>query len=79
MLMILNNLKPPIANIMKLKYIVLLSSISLMAACAGNQKPVDLTETKKTTQKASGYETGKVSEKALSSEARLPGQLKPYK
>lgn len=78
MLMILNNLKPPIANIMKLKYIVLLSSISLMAACAGNQKPVDLTETKKTTQKASGYETGKVSEKALSSEARLPGQLKPY-
>lgn len=73
-----NNLKLPIANIMKLKYIVLLSSISLMAACAGNQKPVDLTESKKSTPKATDYETGKVSEKALSSEARLPGQLKPY-
>ncbi len=73
-----NNLKLPIANIMKLKYIILLSSISLMAACAGNQKPVDLTENKKSTQKATEYETGKVSEKALSSEARLPGQLKPY-
>ncbi|QEM13386.1 efflux RND transporter periplasmic adaptor subunit [Mucilaginibacter rubeus] len=63
---------------MKLKYIILLSSISLMAACAGNQKPVDLTENKKSTPKATEYETGKVSEKALSSEARLPGQLKPY-
>lgn len=72
-----NNLKLPTANIMKLKYIILLSSISLMAACAGNQKPVDMTETK-STKKATGYETGKVSEKALSSEARLPGQLKPY-
>ncbi|WP_121809020.1 efflux RND transporter periplasmic adaptor subunit [Mucilaginibacter kameinonensis] len=63
---------------MKLKYIILLSSISLMAACAGNQKPVDLTENKKSTPKATEYETGKVAEKALSSEARLPGQLKPY-
>jgi RND family efflux transporter MFP subunit len=72
-----NNLKLPIANIMKLKYIILLSSISLMAACAGNQKPVDMTGTK-STKKSTGYETGKVSEKALSSEARLPGQLKPY-
>jgi membrane fusion protein (multidrug efflux system) len=62
---------------MKVKYVVLLSSISLMAACAGNQKPVDLTETK-STKKASAYETGKVAEKALSSEARLPGQLKAY-
>lgn len=73
-----NNLKLPIANIMKLKYIILLSSISLMAACEGNQKPVDLTENKKSTKKVTEYETGKVSEKALSSEARLPGQLKPY-
>lgn len=72
-----NNLKPPIANIMKLKYFILLSSISLMTACAGNQKPVDLTEIK-SAKKTKEYETGTVAEKALSSEVRLPGQLKPY-
>lgn len=47
-----------------------------MAACAGNEKPVDLT-----TEKASGnkkYEIGNVIEKALSSYARLPGQLNPF-
>lgn len=60
---------------MKIKYIILLCSISLLAACSGNEKPVDMTTT---TQKTKRYETGTVVEKALSSSARLPGQLKPF-
>ena len=49
---------------------------SLFAACSGNQKPVDLTASG--TKAANKYQIGKVSEKALSSSARLPGQLVPF-
>lgn len=61
---------------MKTKLIILASLVCFLAACSGNQKPVDLTETK-----ASGikkYDIGNITEKALSSYARLPGQLNPF-
>lgn len=60
----------------KMKKIILLAAIaSLLAACSGNQKPVDLTtENKGSTNK---YAIGTIAEKALSSSARLPGQLRP--
>jgi membrane fusion protein (multidrug efflux system) len=61
---------------MKLRSIILLSSVALFAACSGNQKPVDMTASAST--KKAGYETGVIAEKALSSNARMPGQLKPY-
>lgn len=48
----------------------------LFAACSGNQKPVDLTATDKKT--ASKYQLVNVTEKALSSVAKLPGQLIPF-
>ena len=49
------------------------------AACSGNQKPVDLTagQTKKSST-ANKYTFGNVAEKALSTSARLPGQLVPF-
>lgn len=61
---------------MKVTSIILTASICLFAACSGNQKPVDMTsqQTKNTKQ----YETGTVTERALSGSARLPGQLKPF-
>lgn len=46
------------------------------AACSGNQKPVDLTAEK--TAPGKKYQIGAVTEKALNSSARLPGQLNPY-
>lgn len=46
------------------------------AACSGNQKPIDLSNEKN--PEADRYQTGLVSEKTLSSSARLPGQLKPF-
>ncbi|WP_454802793.1 efflux RND transporter periplasmic adaptor subunit [Mucilaginibacter phyllosphaerae] len=61
---------------MKLKLIIIASAVSLLAACSGNQKPVDLTETKSSGTKK--LEIGTVTEKALSSYARLPGQLNPF-
>ncbi len=62
---------------MKKYKIYLLGAVAcLFAACSGNQKPIDLTApTKKT---ASKYALVPVTEKALSSSARLPGQLVPY-
>ncbi len=62
-----------------MKYkIVLLTAIScLFYACSGNQKPVDMTAGEKTKPSAA-HELGTVTEKALSSSARLPGQLKPF-
>lgn len=61
---------------MKSKYIILGVLSCLLTACGGNQKPVDLTETKPAKdQKA---DIGVVTEKALSSYARLPGQLVPF-
>jgi RND family efflux transporter MFP subunit len=63
-------------KIMKYKFILLIAVSGLFAACSGNQKPVDLTTSgKKATSK---YQVGTVSEKSLSSNARLPGQLIPY-
>jgi membrane fusion protein (multidrug efflux system) len=61
---------------MKTKLMILSLVASLFAACSGNQKPVDLTAGK--TPSAKKYETGAVTEKALSSSARLPGQLNPF-
>jgi membrane fusion protein (multidrug efflux system) len=61
---------------MKTKLIILASAVCFLAACSGNQKPVDLTETKAAGPKK--YEIGSITEKALSSYARLPGQLNPF-
>ncbi|HEY4194837.1 MAG TPA: biotin/lipoyl-binding protein, partial [Mucilaginibacter sp.] len=61
---------------MKYKFILLIAVTGLFAACSGNQKPVDITGQQKQNNKK--YETGKISEKALSSYARLPGQLMPF-
>src|SRR5580704_14669867 len=61
---------------MKYRSYLLISVTSLFAACSGNQKPVDLTTQNK--QNANKYALSEVSEKALSSSARLPGQLIPF-
>jgi membrane fusion protein (multidrug efflux system) len=61
---------------MKYRIIFIAAVTLLFAACSGNHKPVDLTDSKKSA--ASQYQTGTVSEKALSSYARLPGQLQPF-
>ena len=61
---------------MKYRLIILAVVSGLFAACSGNNKPVDLTDTKK--PESNQYQTGTVSEKALSSSARLPGQLQPF-
>ncbi|WP_237073794.1 efflux RND transporter periplasmic adaptor subunit [Mucilaginibacter mali] len=53
-----------------------IAATCLLAACGGNQKPVDLTENKSAAPKK--YETGTIAEKTLSSYARLPGQLNPF-
>ncbi len=61
---------------MKIRSIIILSTASFLVACSNTQKPVDMTGagTKKTTK----YQTGVITEKALSTNARMPGQLKPY-
>jgi len=59
---------------MKNRPYILMPLIALFAACGGNQKPVDLTAQTKQAK----YQFGTVSEKALSSSARLPGQLVPF-
>jgi RND family efflux transporter MFP subunit len=61
---------------MKTKLIILASLVCFLAACSGNQKPVDLTEAKAADTKKT--ELGSITEKALSSYARLPGQLNPF-
>jgi len=61
---------------MKTKFIIITGIACLFAACAGNQKPVDLTENNVSAKPK--FETGTIAEKALSSFARLPGQLKPF-
>jgi RND family efflux transporter MFP subunit len=60
---------------MKYKSYLLIAATGLFAACAGNQKPVDLSAQ---TKQAAKYQFGTVSERALSSSARLPGQLVPF-
>jgi len=61
---------------MKIKLIILTGLGALFAGCAGNQKPVDLTETAGKT--ATKYQFGTIAEKTLSTTVRLPGQLNPY-
>ena len=62
---------------MKFKLILLLAAVvSTLAACSTNQQPVNMVAA--ATPAKSGYETGSITEKALSSEARLPGQLRPF-
>lgn len=61
---------------MKSKLIILGALSCFLAACSGGEKPVDLTETKSAkNQKADIVD---VTEKSLSSAARLPGQLVPF-
>src|SRR5580700_644244 len=60
---------------MKNRPYILITVIVFFAACSGNQKPVDLTVK---TKQSSKYQFGIVAEKALSSSARLPGQLVPF-
>jgi membrane fusion protein (multidrug efflux system) len=62
---------------MKFKSIILLAAVvSMLAACSGNQQPVNMAAA--ATKTKPDYETGTITEKALSSNARLPGQLRPY-
>jgi membrane fusion protein (multidrug efflux system) len=65
---------------MKYNKLILCAAISTsLYACSGNQKPVDITaDNKKTGTTAPADQFGTVAEKALSSSARLPGQLKPF-
>lgn len=61
---------------MKTKLIILCAATSFLAACGGSEKPVDMTAEKKAGDKV--YETGNITEKALSNYVRLPGQLNAY-
>lgn len=61
---------------MKYRPYLLIAVTCFFAACSGNQKPVDIT--KETKQNTNKYKFGTVAEQALSSSARLPGQLNPY-
>jgi membrane fusion protein (multidrug efflux system) len=61
---------------MKLKAYLLIAVTCFFAACSGNQKPVDITKDSK--KNAAKYNFCTVTEKALSSSARLPGQLIPF-
>ncbi len=61
-----------------MKYIafIVIAGACLFAGCLGDQKPVDLSQTP--VQNNNKYQFGSVSEKELSSSARLPGQLVPF-
>jgi membrane fusion protein (multidrug efflux system) len=61
---------------MKYRSYSIIAAIALFAACSGNQKPVDLTAQSR--QKVNKYQFGEVAEKALSTSAKLPGQLVPF-
>ncbi|MFC3560234.1 efflux RND transporter periplasmic adaptor subunit [Pedobacter jamesrossensis] len=61
---------------MKTRFIPIIIIISSLAACGGNQKPVDISPEKN--GKEAKYETAKVEEEALSSFTRIPGVLKPF-
>src|SRR6187402_972383 len=61
---------------MKYKSYLLIAATGLFAACSGNNKPVDLTANQK--QHTNKYQLSNVIEKALSSSARLPGELVPF-
>jgi membrane fusion protein (multidrug efflux system) len=61
-----------------MKYIafIIIAAGFCLSGCSGNQKPVDLTEA--SAKKQSKYQFGAITEKRLSSSARLPGQLTPF-
>jgi RND family efflux transporter MFP subunit len=59
---------------MKYTSYFLIAVSTLFASCSGNNKPVDLSVQKQTNK----YQFAGVSEKALSSSARLPGRLFPF-
>src|ERR1700749_750349 len=61
---------------MKYRFCLLIAIASFFVACSGGNKPVDMTASTK--QSGSKYQLGSITEKALSSTARLPGQLNPY-
>jgi membrane fusion protein (multidrug efflux system) len=61
---------------MKTQLIILGTICCFLAACSGNEKPVDLTAAKPAESKK--QQIGSITEKALSSYARLPGQLNPF-
>jgi membrane fusion protein (multidrug efflux system) len=63
-----------------MKYSIYLLTIvtCFFAACGGNQKPVDLTTQTKQKTSTDKYQFGNVAEEALSSSAKLPGQLVPF-
>jgi len=61
---------------MKYRSYLLIAVTGFFAACSGNNKPVDLTAQAK--QNNNKYQLGAIAEKALSSSARLPGQLVPF-
>ncbi|WP_291144976.1 efflux RND transporter periplasmic adaptor subunit [Flavobacterium sp. UBA7680] len=61
---------------MKAKLSILGLSLVVLAGCGQSEKPVDLTQTKQ--NNSNQYEIGTITEKALSSYVRLPGQLNPF-
>ncbi|WP_316831479.1 efflux RND transporter periplasmic adaptor subunit [Pedobacter aquatilis] len=61
---------------MKIKFIPVLILMTVLAACSGGNKPVDISPEK--SNKEAKYETVKVEEQALSSYTRIPGVLKPF-
>src|ERR1700761_6310718 len=63
---------------MKYRIYLLIAVTGFFAACGGNQNPVDLTTQAKQKTTATKYQFGKVAEEALSSSAKLPGQLVPF-
>ena len=63
---------------MKYKIILIAAACSFLYACSGNQKPVDLTEGKQQQKSSNTLQFGTVSEAALSTAIRLPGQLEPF-
>jgi membrane fusion protein (multidrug efflux system) len=63
---------------MKTKILISIAAASsFLYACSGSHKPVDLSAGDKAAGTAK-HELGTVTEKALSSSIRLPGQLKPF-
>jgi len=61
---------------MKYRIHLLLLITLFFAACGGDQKPADLTGASNT--KANKYQMAMVTEKAMSTSAKLPGQLVPF-
>lgn len=61
---------------MKFKIALVMLACLFLLACSGNQKPVDLTGG--AGQKTGKYQLGKIAGEALSSSAKLPGQLVPF-